>query len=425
MSIIDRIARKAVYTQLEHLEEGRLTLHDSGSTTVFGSGSGPSASVTVHSPSFFTAVALGGHLGAAEAYVEEVWDADDLTELARVFLRNREVLDGLDGGLARLAVPLRLLAHARNRNTKSGSRRNIHAHYDLGNDFFAEFLDETMTYSCGIFDSPGSSLRDASLEKYDRLCRKLELAPGDRLVEIGTGWGGFAVHAAATYGCRVTTTTISDAQRRLATERIARAGLADRIDVIGRDYRDLVGMFDKLVSIEMIEAVGHQYYRAYFDKLTGLLEPDGLAAIQAITIQDRLYETARDQVDFIKRYVFPGSCIPSVSALAGAAAPTDLRLVHLEEIGPHYAETLRRWRSAFHTAWPRILAHGYPAHMRRLWDFYFCYCEAGFDEGILGNVQLVFAKPRAVLPKPFASPWASVSEPGTRMGTGRVLAEAS
>ncbi|HSH76304.1 MAG TPA: cyclopropane-fatty-acyl-phospholipid synthase family protein [Longimicrobiales bacterium] len=396
MSLLERLARRAVHGRLERLREGRLTLVEGGRARVFGSGGEPSATVSVRDPGFFTAVALGGHVGAAESYVERGWDTDDLTAVVRVLVRNRDVLDGLEKGLARLARPARTLLHARNRNTRRGSRRNILAHYDLGNDFFAEFLDETMTYSCGIFSSPECSMRAASIRKYDRLCRKLELGPGDRVIEIGTGWGGFALHAASTYGCRVTTTTISERQHALASRRVEEAGLSGRVQVLRRDYRDLRGRFDKLVSIEMIEAVGHQYFGRYFRTCADLLEPHGLAAIQAITIQDRFYESARREVDFIKRYIFPGSCIPSLSVLAAATAPTDLRLVALEDITRHYGETLRRWRRRFESNWARIRSLGYPEELRRLWRFYFCYCEGGFDEAAIGNVQLLFAKPRAV-----------------------------
>ena len=250
-----------------------------------------------------------------------------------------------------------------------------------------------MTYSCGIFSDDRTSMREASIEKYDRLCKKLEISPDDHLLEIGSGWGGFAIHAAGTYGCRVTTTTISIEQHRLATLRIAEAGLSDRVDVLLKDYRDLEGTYDKLVSVEMVEAVGHQFLDDYFQKCADLLAPHGRAAIQAITVRDDWYDPKQRQVDFIKRYIFPGSFIPSVSALSSAAGKTDMRIVHLEDQGPHYAETLRRWRVAFMENWPRIRALGFDEQFRRLWDFYFCYCESGFDEAILGCVQVVWAKP--------------------------------
>jgi len=394
--VLQKLARRTLFGRLERLCEGRLTIESPSGTRVFGSGSEPVATIRVANERFYTAVLFGGHLGAAEAYVDGWWSADDLTALIRVLLRNREVLDDFETGWARVAQPARKLLHALNRNTRRGSRRNIQAHYDLGNEFFELFLDDTMTYSCGIFERPDSSLQDASIAKYDRLCRKLELSPDDEVVEIGTGWGGFAIHAAGAYGCRVTTTTISREQHKLATERVAAAGLSDRVTVLLGDYRDLTGEFDKLVSIEMIEAVGHQYFGTFFETCSRLLKPDGRAAIQAITIQDRYYEAARREVDFIKRYIFPGSCLPAVSVLTAAAKHTDLRLVHLEDITAHYAVTLRRWRANFLLNWQHIRGLGLTEEFRRLWEFYFCYCEGGFREAVLGDVQLTFAKPRDI-----------------------------
>ena len=415
MSFLDRLAERAVRAGLRDLAYGRLVVEAAGTPVAYGSDRGPTAEVVVHDDAFWRAVAFGGHVGAAESYVAGEWTTPDLPAVVRIFARNREALDGLETGLARLAQPLRALLHARNRNTRSGAARNIHAHYDLGNDFFSTFLDETLTYSAGVFEHPGATMRDASVAKYDRLCRKLAIGPDDHVIEIGSGWGGFALHAAGTWGCRVTTTTISREQHALATERVRAAGLQDRVEVRLEDYRDLRGQYDKLVSIEMIEAVGHHYFGTYFERCAELLKPTGLAAIQAITIQDRLYESARREVDFIKRYIFPGSCIPSVSVLTGAAAPTDLRLVHLDDMTPHYAETLRRWRFRFHERWEEIAAQGFDEPFRRLWDFYFSYCEGGFDEAVLGSIQLLFAKPQArvpapaELPQPVALPTPSVS----------------
>jgi len=400
MSMLDTLAERALRAALDGLTRGRLTVHSGDETTTYGSGDGVAAQVTVNDPAFWRAVAFGGHVGAAESYALGEWSTPDLTALIRVFVRNRDVLDGLETGTARLIQPLRAALHARNRNTRGGSARNIRAHYDLGNDFFAAFLDETMTYSAGVFETPSATMRDASIAKYDRLCRKLALRAEDHVLEIGTGWGGFALHAASTYGCRVTTATISREQHALATERVREAGLADRVEVLLRDYRDLDGTFDKLVSIEMIEAVGHQYFGTFFQRCADLLTPTGLAAIQAITIQDRFYESARREVDFIKKYIFPGSCIPSVSVLTSAAAPTDLRLVHFDDMTPHYAETLRRWRTTFFRRWDEIGELGFDDRFKRLWEFYFCYCEGGFDEAVLGSVQFVFGKPDAQIPAP-------------------------
>jgi len=292
-----------------------------------------------------------------------------------------------------LAQPLRKWAHALRRNSRAGSRRNISAHYDLGNEFFALFLDETLMYSCALFERPDMSLAEASTAKLDAICRKLQLAPGQRVLEIGTGWGGFALHAAREYGCHVTTTTISPSQHRLATERVRAAGLESRVDVLLQDYRDLRGTFDRLVSIEMIEAIGHRQYGEFFRRAAERLAPDGRMVLQSITIADAHFAAARDDVDFIKRYIFPGCCIPSVGALCGAmAASSDLRLVHLDDIGLHYATTLRHWRTRFLANVERVKAMGYPDEFVRMWEFYLAYCEAGFAERTLGDVQMVLTR---------------------------------
>jgi cyclopropane-fatty-acyl-phospholipid synthase len=323
------------------------------------------------------------------------WTTDDLAAVIRIILRNREVLDAMDSALTRLAsVPLHKLFHALHRNTPRGSRANIAAHYDLGNDFYRLFLDDTLTYSCGIFERPDSTLRDASVAKYDRLCRKLGLRPDHHVLEIGTGWGGFAIHAASTYGCRVTTTTISKEQFDLAAQRVQEAGLADRVDLLLTDYRDLTGQFDRLVSIEMIEAVGHHYLGTYFRSCADRLKPDGMAALQAITILDQVYDRHIGEVDFIKRYIFPGSCIPSVAAIMRAIArASDLKLFHLEDITPHYATTLRLWRERFFASLDAVRSLGFGDVFIRMWDFYLSYCEAGFAERYIGDVQMVLTKP--------------------------------
>jgi cyclopropane-fatty-acyl-phospholipid synthase len=391
MTALDRLARALLLDRLGRLTHGRLVVAEPGGSRDFGPGPTPAARLTVRDPRFYRAVALGGHLGAVDAYLDGWWDTDDLTALVQVMVQNRAVLDSLENGWARLAQPLRRAWHAWRRNSRTGSRRNIAAHYDLGNEFFAEFLDETLTYSCGIFERPEATLREASVAKYERLCRKLELGPADHVLEIGSGWGGFALHAAGTRGCRVTTTTISREQHRLALERIDAAGLGDQVTVLLQDYRDLAGRYDKLVSIEMIEAVGHRFYRTFFRKCAELLKPGGRMALQAITIDPRFYHRARREVDFIKRYIFPGANIPSVPVLRDAAERNaGLALVHLEDITPHYAETLKRWRENFLTRWERLRSLGFPEEFRRLWEFYFCYCEGGFRERFLGDVQMLF-----------------------------------
>ncbi|MCL4864629.1 MAG: cyclopropane-fatty-acyl-phospholipid synthase family protein [Gemmatimonadales bacterium] len=389
------LARRAVTSRLVQLRHGRLLLHEDGRTTSWGDPAASPVELVVQDPRFYQAVAFGGAVGAGEAYGEGWWSSPDLTGVVRLMLRNRQALDGLETGWSSLVQPLRRLGHWLRANTRSGARRNIEAHYDLSNEFFALFLDPTMTYSCGLFERPGASMAQASEAKYARIAALLDLQPSDHLVEIGTGWGGFAIHAARHHGCRVTTTTISEQQHRLAVERIAAAGLADRVTVLRQDYRDLRGRYDKLASIEMIEAVGHEHYDTYFRACAGLLAPHGRAVIQAITIADERYDAARREVDFIKRHIFPGSCIPSRAVLARAASATDLRLVQADEIGLHYAETLRQWRDRLLANREAVLALGFDAAFLRRWEFYFCYCEGGFLERAIGTAQLVYAKPEA------------------------------
>jgi cyclopropane-fatty-acyl-phospholipid synthase len=387
-------ARALVLRRLEAIGEGELVIREGARRLGFGRRGSPlSAMVEVKDPAFYADVALGGSVGAGESYMLGRWAADDLVTALRILARNRSAMDSLETGFARLAAPLRRLAHALRRNTRAGSRRNISAHYDLGNEFFGLFLDETLMYSCALFERPGMSLAEASVAKLDAVCRKLALAPGQRVLEIGTGWGGFALHAAREYGCHVTTTTISPNQHRLAAERVRAAGLAGRVTVLLEDYRDLRGAYDRLVSIEMIEAIGHAQFAVFFAKAASLLARDGRMLLQSITIADTHYAEARDGVDFIKRYIFPGCCIPSVSALCGAMArASDLRLVHLEDIGPHYAATLAAWRERFLGNAQAVRALGYPEPFLRMWEFYLAYCEAGFAERTLGDVQMLLTR---------------------------------
>ena len=362
------------------------------------------ATVQVLDPGFYTHVVFGGSVGAGEGYMLGLWDTDDLPTLIRIILLNQGVFRGLDRRWTRFAAPLYKIFHTLHRGTRSGSLANISAHYDLGNEFYRLFLDETLTYSCGIFEDENSSLKEAALAKYDRICRKLELGPGDHVLEIGTGWGGFALFAAGRYGCRVTTTTISREQYNLAGERVREAGLEGRINVLFMDYRDLKGRFDKLVSIEMIEAVGHQYLDAFFRVCSERLKDDGMMLLQAITITDRVFDRHKRSVDFIKRYIFPGSCIPSIAAVCGSVARSgDLKVDHLEDITPHYARTLRTWRTRFLGNLDRVRGLGFSEAFIRMWEYYFAYCEAGFQERYLGDVQIRFVKPMC-RPRPILPP---------------------
>ena len=394
----DHFARKAVFSLLKKLTHGRITIIEDNQTFAFGKASRSAsiqAEIRVQHFQFYSRVLIGGSIGAAEAYMDGLWTADDLTNVMRILALNQKAFADMEKGLARLSAPLLRFYHSARKNTRFGSRKNILAHYDLGNDFYSLFLDDTMTYSCGIFANEQSTLAEASIAKYDRICRKLKLEPGQRVVEIGTGWGGLAVHAAQNYGVHVTTTTISDEQHRYAEKRFRKAGLENQITLLKKDYRDLTGVFDRLVSIEMIEAVGHHFYTAFFNTCSRLLKDDGSMALQAITIGDHIFERHKRSVDFIKRYIFPGSCIPSVTAISKAiAAATDLRMIHLEDITPHYARTLREWRHRFFTNIDKVRDMGYPETFIRMWEYYLCYCEGGFAERYIGDVQMLFAKPQ-------------------------------
>ncbi|MHC4513102.1 MAG: class I SAM-dependent methyltransferase [Planctomycetota bacterium] len=398
LSIRQRIAHRLVHSRLATLQAGVVEIVDAwdGSTARFGRGADGDlcARVRILDPAFYTAMAARGSIGVAEAWMDGHWTCDDLTALVRIMVLNRPLLEGMEHGGARVAQFFLKFLHGGNANTRSGSKRNIAAHYDLGNDFFELFLDPTLTYSCGIFEHEDATVEQAQVAKLDRLCRKLALRPDDHLLEIGTGWGSMALHAASQFGCRVTTTTISREQHAVAVDRVQRAGLADRVEVLCADYRDLNGRYDKLVNCEMIEAVGADYLPEFMHRCSELLEPDGVMVMQAILISDQHYQRALREVDFIKRYIFPGSFIPSTTAILSAATESsDLRLVHLEEIGPHYATTLRCWREALIANADRARTLGYDDRFLRMWEYYLCYCEGGFAERFLGAGQFVFAKP--------------------------------
>ncbi len=407
---LDRLLRGRLVEQMGLLRGGRLVLEDALGTVALGSddaGSGPHAPpvrLWIDDPGFYRAVAANGSVGAGEAYMDGAWRCSDLVGLFGLLVRNRELLDGMETGVARLGGLAMRAWNALRRNTRTGSRRNIAAHYDLGNAFFGLFLSPDLMYSSAMFAGSDGvldggiiddrALDAASTRKLDRICQKLDLQPGDRVIEIGTGWGGFAIHAARHYGCHVTTTTISREQHALAADRVAAAGLGDRITLLLQDYRDLAGQYDKLVSIEMVEAIGARYLDTYFATLGRLLKPDGLALLQAITIEDHRYAQALTSVDFIKRHVFPGSFIPSINVLLAAKTrSSDLALTHLEDFGGSYALTLRAWRERFLAQLPAVRAQGFDERFIRLWEFYLAYCEGGFRERSIGVAQLLMAKP--------------------------------
>ena len=350
-----------------------------------------SAVVRVHNKQLMELIFKNGVLGAAEGYIRGYWSTDHLVELIQILARNRDVLDKLNQNIISQASQIFLKAWYKTRkNSIDGSRKNIADHYDLSNDFFKLFLDPSLMYSSAVFKEPSMSLEQASNYKKELICQKLQLKPMDHLVEIGSGWGGFAIYAAQHYGCKVTTITISQAQYDEAVARVEAAGLAHRVDVQLKDYRLLEGKFDKLVSIEMIEAVGEPYLPTYFQQCRNLLKPNGLALIQAITIEDARYKKALNTVDYIKRYIFPGSFIPCISVLTQTASEQKLRLKHLEDIGQSYAQTLHCWRKNFLAAHEQVLALGFDENFIRMWDFYLCYCEGGFKEGVISDVHMLF-----------------------------------
>jgi cyclopropane-fatty-acyl-phospholipid synthase len=392
--VSDRLARGLAHLVLRRLGAGRIEVVENGSRRGFGPEAAPlRATVTIHDPAAWRSL-LRGSVGLGESYVDGLWETDDLVALMRIAARELRQLDGLRG----VVVRPRGLAHRLRRlvpdNSRAAAKPHISAHYDLGNDLFAAFLDERMMYSCAYFPRQDASLEEAQLEKLERICQRLRLGPENHLLEIGTGWGGLAIHAAREHGCRVTTTTISREQHDLARKRIAEARLEDLVTVLFEDYRDLRGTFDRLVSVEMIEAVGWQHLDEFFSRCDELLSADGLMLLQAITIDDRLYEVEKGGRSFANTHVFPGGCLPSQAQIATCLArDTEMRQVWSEDITEHYPLTLAAWRERFTAAWGRLRSHGYDERFRRLWSFYLSSSEAGFLERRIGDVQVLLAKP--------------------------------
>lgn len=391
---MDRWLRKRLFARLSELRHGSLVIEDPEGSTRFGQGSQTPICLHVRDIGLYRALAAHGSVGAGDAYIRGLWRCDDLVALVRLLVRNRDLLDGMESGSARLGAWGLRAWHALRPNHRRGARRNIAAHYDLGNAFFELFLSTDLMYSSALFENADDTLERASTRKLESICKQLDLRPDDQVVEIGTGWGGFALYAASRYGCHVTTTTISREQHALATARVREAGLEDRVTLLLDDYRDLGGTWDKLVSIEMVEAIGARWLETYFAKVGNLLKPGGLALIQAITIEDHRYAQALRSVDFIKRHVFPGSFIPSIEALMAAKTrSSDLALVHMRDFGDSYARTLEAWRQRFLSARPQARSLGFDDDFLRLWEFYLCYCEGGFRERSIGVAHLLFAKP--------------------------------
>lgn len=392
----DTFARSMIISTFGHMKGAALTLVDfDGQTQKLGEADAKlHAEVIVRHPGFYRRILTGGSIAAAEAYIDGWWDSPDLTNVIRVVCRNLPALDRLESKVGWIANIATKFAHWKNRNTKENSKSNISAHYDLGNDLYERFLDQEMLYSSGIYESDTDTLERAQFQKMDRLCQRLQLKPTDNLIEIGTGWGGMAIHAAKHYGCKVTTTTISNEQYEWAKSRIEQEGLGDKITLLKKDYRDLEGQYDKLVSIEMIEAVGKQFLTTYIKKCESLLKPNGLMAIQAITIADQRYERYSNNVDFIQKHIFPGGFLPSVSVLLDQfTRQSDLVVRDLKDIGLDYAKTLQQWHQRFNDNLNALAELGYDERFARLWRYYFCYCEGGFRERTISTVQMLLSRP--------------------------------
>ena len=387
---------KIVFTQLNKISIGSLSLQDGKSRYTFGDQKNNKlhAEIFVHDPKFYRFVVFGGSIGSSEAFMSGYWSSPNLTNVIRICAVNAHLADELESKFNFLIRPFFRVVHYLNKNSQRNSKRNISAHYDLSNNFFKLFLDETMMYSSAIFKTRNQTLKAASLNKLDIICQKLNLKPTDHVVEIGSGWGGFAIFAAENYGCKVTTTTISQQQFSYTRNLINKKKLGKKITLLFEDYRNLEGKYDKLVSIEMIEAVGHHYYHEYFKKINTLLKPDGIALIQAITIRDQRYSQALQNVDFIQKYIFPGSCIPSVEIIQkNLTRETDMIISDLENINHHYAKTLNLWKKAFNKNQNKIMKLGFDERFIRMWNFYFSYCEGGFAERAINNFHILMSKP--------------------------------
>ena len=391
---MNHLYKKIIHQRLSQIKDAHIIIKDGKSINKFGKQGNLSAKINILDTVFYKNIILGGTIGASESFIRGEWSSPNLTNVIRVLARNTEAQDKLENLFTLLSQPFLKVMHKLNENSVRGSKKNISRHYDLSNDFFSLFLDKNMMYSSAIYKSRKTSLEDASTNKLDVICKKLNLKKTDHVIEIGTGWGGFAIYAAKNYGCKVTTTTISIEQYKFAKQKIKEAGLGKKIKVLLKDYRLLKGQYDKLVSIEMIEAVGYQFYDEYFKIIGQLLKIDGEALIQAITIKDQRYSKAIQSVDFIQKYIFPGSCIPSITAIQNSlTSSTDLVINDIRDIGHHYARTLADWRKRFLKNKQEIRKLGFDDKFLRMWLFYFAYCEGGFEEKVISDIHLHITKP--------------------------------
>jgi len=391
---INKFSKKLVHRSLKNISEGTLFIIEGSDKYKFGNNKSLNAEIIVNNPRFYTEILLGGSIGASEAYIHKSWTSKDLTKVIQLMARNQLTMDSMEGPFRIIMAPVLRMFHALNRNTLYGSKKNIARHYDLSNKFFSLFLDSTMMYSSAIYPNKTSTIEIAAEYKLDVICKKLDLKKSHRVIEIGAGWGGFAIYAAKNYGCHVTTTTISKEQYKYVREKIKQFKLEKHIKIIFKDYRELTGKYDKLVSIEMIEAVGHKFYDSYFQKVSELLNQNGDALIQAITIRDQRYKRAIRSVDFIQKYIFPGSCIPSINAMQNAITGSgDMVIDDVRDIGNHYAKTLAAWREKFTLNKRSIIKLGFDEGFLRMWEFYFCYCQGGFLEKSISTIHLHITKP--------------------------------
>ena len=386
-------SKKIILNILKQIKNGRIKLNDGDESFVFGETNGSVATINITNPRAYRKILLQGSVGAGKSYIDGDWTTDDLQQLIELFIKNDSLFNNIESPMARFLSMIRTVGYKLNINTESRAKDNILAHYDLGNDFFQLILDPSMMYSCAFYEPFNISLEEASKKKLQRICDKLQLKPSDHLLEIGTGWGGFAVYAAQEYGCKITTTTISDKQYAFVKDKIKRLGLEDRIELLNLDYRKLSGQYDKVVSIEMIEAVGHKYFDAFFHQCNQLLKPTGLFFLQAIVINDQAYEAAKDEVDFIKKYIFPGGCLPSVCSISKSiATQTKMQLISFDDIGKHYVTTLQDWHKKLLANKDLILAQGFTEDFIRMWQFYFCYSAAGFQSNYIGDIHALWRK---------------------------------